>query len=144
MIRSFLAWFDRLIFVPPLLARDVDGCYVSPAGRAYRVTVQPQPGAENVVLVTLDGNPCVPNTYINHLAVRVAPKASAIDSAIRELLRRCDEAEARFAVVRAAYDWPAITTSTPEEEAARAEAAVREALASVSDAEASDEVEESV
>ena len=90
MIRSLLAWLDRMIFVQPLLARDAEGKYVSPAGRAYRVTVEPQPGAENVILVMLYGAPCVPNTFLNHLQARVEAKPAAIDAAIRELLSRAD------------------------------------------------------
>ena len=117
MIRSLLAALDRFIFVQPLLARDAEGKYVSPAGRAYRVTVEPQPGAEAVILVMLHGAPCVPNTFINHLQVRVEAKAAAIDAAIRELLSRADAAEARFAAVKARYDWEAVTTPPSEEEA---------------------------
>jgi len=132
VISPFLRWF---LGRPPLLVRDAEGKYVSLAGRAYRVTVEPQPGAEAAILVTLYGAPCVPNTFLNHLCVRVDARPGAIDAAIRELLSRADAAEARFAAVRVAYDWPALTVSSPEEEAARVEAATREALMGVPDVE---------
>lgn len=118
MIRALLAFLERILFVPPPLARDMDGKYVSRAGRAYRVTVEPQPGVADVVIVTLYGDPCVPHTFLNHLCVRVPPRAPAIDGAIRELLAAADAAEARFAALKARYVWPATTTRSPEEQVA--------------------------
>lgn len=103
------------------LTRDADGRWISPAGRAYAVTVEPVVG-QLVLRVELHGGETIPNTWVPTMSAHVRPAPLAVERAIRKMLGDADRAEAEFSAVRTVHGWddaPAATgferAPTPEE-----------------------------